>query len=161
MANEFRKLIKREFGNKEYNRFFSFLREKLEEGKVEAFLVGANGVENDDVYKAMYELLKENDEHHLMKKKEKLTNTMITAMGICKMYLLVVFVYIFAMAFAATMINDLYYMYLAMIFLSSLCLYKTIQYVSNKFCFIDAQLVIVYKIVLDNLLGCKDDNFNI
>lgn len=161
MNNEFRKLIRKEFGSSVYHKFSHFLQEKLENGKIDALINSRTNIENDKIYKEMYAILKAKDSSTLKKMQEKLTNTMVTSMGICRSYLFVVLVYLIAMYSCVVLITDLEYMYDAMILLSVICFYKTVEYISNKFCFIDAQLVIVYKTVLDNLLACKDKKINI
>lgn len=156
MANEFRKLIQKEFGNPIYHKFVLFFQDKMESGKLEIFTDNEESITKDDIYIEMYDMLKGKDNSVLMKMQKRLADTMITAMGICKSYLIVILLYALSMMFIFVNVANPAYMYLGMTALTLLYLYKTIQYVSNKFCFIDAQLVMIYKTVLDRLLSCAD-----
>lgn len=143
MTNVFRRLIQQEFGYPLYYKFFVFFKNRIEEKKIS----------NEYVFTEMYDILKKKDVEVLRGMQRRLANTMVSSMGICKSYLFVVIIYCLANLFLIENINNYNYLVPGMVSLTLLFVYKTYEFLSNKYCFIDAQIVIIYKSVLDKLLS--------
>lgn len=160
MINVFRKLIQREFGHPQYYRFFSFLRDKLQDGKIEAISnKDESKICNDDIYQEMYNILKDEDTMVLRTKQQRLSDAMLNAMGICKSYFIVMLIYFVAIATMGVLIGNEAVFYLGVGVLTCVYIYKTYEFISNKYCFIDAYIVVIYKCVLDKLLSsCSELN---
>jgi hypothetical protein len=82
----------------------------------------------------------------------RLNDTMLIAFRISKNFFFAFLVYLGASIFLIA--SELHPMVTAgALVLMNMCfVYKTYEFLANKFCYVDAQIVLVYKAVLDSIL---------
>jgi hypothetical protein len=110
-------------------------------------------VENDEVYKDIYEHLEKMDINVLARKQKRLVDTMMVAFSISKSYLLISVAYIVTLYIFFTAGFNPFVAKGCAAVLTGAFLYKTYEFIINKFCYVDAHIVIIYKSVLEKLLG--------
>lgn len=142
MSNVFKKLISKELGEKNYNRYFCFIKRNVE----------SRMSESQVIYNDMYEKLKSKDIRSITKMHDRLNDTMLLAFRISKNYYFSFIFYLIASFYI--IIRDIQpeITIMALILMSVCFVYKTYEFVVNKFCYIDAQIVLVYKAVLDKII---------
>ncbi len=142
MSNVFKKLISRELGEVNYHRYFSFVKKSAQMKKTDSQLI----------YNDMYEKLKYRDFKAITKMHNRLNDTMLIAFRISKNFFFAFLVYLGASIFLIA--SELHPMVTAgALVLMNMCfVYKTYEFLANKFCYVDAQIVLVYKAVLDSIL---------
>lgn len=142
MSNVFKKLISKELGEVNYHRYFSFVKKNIENRKSDS----------QTIYNDMYEKLKYRDLKSITKMHSRLNDTMLLAFRISKNFFFAFFFYLIATIYliASSVRPDL--TVIALILMSIAFVYKTYEFVANKFCYIDAQIVLVYKAVLDRII---------
>lgn len=141
MGSVFRKLMRQEFGAGNYERYCRYIYSDMENQTPESRLV----------YEEMYQYLQSKDIKMLILMKERLDTVILQAFGICRNY---------SMAVIATAVTVLL---LVLLQPAGIILYpllaltgagffiKTYEYLSNKYCYVDARMVLVYKAVLEQL----------
>lgn len=150
MANEFKKLIRKEFGENCYYKYFFSYQSLLYNDTYDI-----ENVENDEVYKDIHGKLINMDFISLKKMQKRLSETMLMAFSISKSYLLVLACYMFAIYLFFTQSFDPTIVKVSVSFITTLFIYKTYEFIANKFCYIDAHIVIIYKTVLDNIIESR------
>jgi hypothetical protein len=146
MASVFKKLISRELGENNYNKYFFVCQKSLQN---KAF-------DSKEIYNDIYEKLKNKDGKSIKKMQERLNDAMILAIRISKTYF---FSFIFFLGASLFLISKemIPLITVVSLILMSICfLVKTYEFLVNKYCFIDAQIVLVYKTVLDRIITIKD-----
>lgn len=142
MSNVFKRLIRRELGEKNYHRYSSFVKKNIENRRADSQMI----------FDDMYDKLKYRDIKSISKMHNRLNDTMLLAFRISRHFFFTLLFYFIAssylvmrpMSFELTVIS---------LTLVTICLiYKIFEFVSNKFCYIDAQIVLVYKAVLDRII---------
>jgi len=146
MASVFKKLISRELGENNYNKYF-FVCQKSLQNRV---------FDSKEIYNDIYEYLKLKDRKSIKKMQERLNDSMIIAIRISRTYFFSFLFYIGAAFFLMT--KDINVLITAMsLLLMSICfIAKTYEFLVNKYCFIDAQIVLVYKTVLDSIITISE-----
>ncbi len=147
LANVFKQLIRKEFGENNYYKYFFSCQNLLYDKDFEI-----DKVEDDEVYKDIYDNLKAMDIAILTKKHARLSDTMMIALNISKSYLMVMITSILTILFLFTQNLHPSAVLLATIAITIAFSYKTYEYITNKFCYIDAHIVIIYKTVLERIL---------
>lgn len=142
MASKFKKLISKEFGENNYNKYF-FVCQKSLQNRV---------FDSREIYNDIYERLKNKDKITLKKMQNRLNDTLFLAMRICKTYFFSFWFYIGAIFYVLTKDINPWVTLISILFMSICFLGKTYEFIVNKYCFIDAQIVLVYKTVLDKIL---------
>jgi hypothetical protein len=142
MSNVFRRLISKELGEANYHRYFSSIKKSLDTKK------------NDSqaIYNDMYEKLKYRDLKSITKMHNRLNDTMVLAFRISKNFSFTFIFYLIASVSVIIKVPQPALMILALILISACFLYKAYEFVANKFCYIDAQIILVYKAVLDRII---------
>lgn len=104
------------------------------------------------IFNDMYEKLKYRDYKSITKMHNRLNETMLLAFRISKNYFFAFLFYLAASIFL--ILKGLAPgLTIAALVLMNICfVYKTYEFISNKFCYIDAQIVLVYKAVLDRII---------
>lgn len=151
MTSVFKKLLSKELGEERYDGYYLCYRNILSDKGYDGRKFG-----NQQIYKELYEYLKEKDKTSLDKMLERLTDTMQSAVVINKQYIFAFIFYLMSAIFLILMqLNPV--ITIVSLFLMSACfIYKTCEYVINKFCYIDASIALVYKSVLDKLILCRE-----
>lgn len=142
MSNVFKKLISKELGDVNYHRYFSCVKQNME----------TKMSDSQTIFNDMYEKLKYRDLKSITKMHRRLNETMLLAFKISKNFFFAFLVYLSASIFLIA--KDLMpQMTIVALILMNICfVYKTYEFVTNKFCYIDAQIVLVYKAVLDRII---------
>lgn len=146
MASVFKKLISRELGENNYNKYF-FVCQKSLQNKV---------FDSKEIYNDIYENLKNRDRRAIGKMQERLNDAMILAVRISRTYFCSFLFYLGAAFFLiAKEINPIITI-LSLVLMSISFIVKTYEFLVNKYCFIDAQIVLVYKTVIDRILTINE-----
>jgi hypothetical protein len=142
MSNVFKKLISKEMGEVNYHRYFSSVKKGME----------TKASDSQSIFNDMYDKLKYRDLRSITKMHSRLNDTMLLAFRISKNFFLSFLVYLSASIFLIVkgLLPEL--TIIALILMNVCFVYKTYEFVSNKFCYIDAQIVLVYKAVLDRII---------
>lgn len=100
----------------------------------------------------MYNTLKDRDIVTLQKMLERLLDCMHLALSISKQYMFILFAYVLTIVLILSQ-GFLWWITVCSIAVLSIAfIYKTIEFIVNKYCFIDAHIILVYKSVLDELI---------
>lgn len=142
MSNVFRKLISKELGEINYHRYFSFVKKNTDARKQDSQII----------YNDMYEKLKYRDIKAITKMHNRLNDTMLLAFRISKNFLFSFLVYLGASIFVIARAVRPEFTIIALILMNICFIYKAYEFIANKFCYIDAQIVLVYKAVLDRII---------
>jgi len=150
MASVFKKLISSELGENNYNKYF-FVCQKSLQNKV---------FDSKEIYNDIYENLKNKDRITIKKMQGRLNDAMFLAVRISKTYFFSFLFFIGALFFLIT--KDLHPIItiISILLMVMLFLTKTYEFIVNKYCFIDAHIVLVYKTVLDKMSITGDGSNN-
>lgn len=150
MASIFKKLISKELGENNYNKYF-FVCQKSIQNKV---------FDSKEIYNDIYEILKNKDKNSIKKMQERLNDSLILAIRISRTYFLSFIFFIGAAGFLISKEISILITIFSLVLMSVCFLVKTYEFLINKYCFIDAQIVLVYKNVLEriNLTRNEQDN---
>lgn len=142
MTNVFKKLIRRELGEVNYHRYSSFVRKNIENRRSDS----------QKIFDDMYDKLKYRDIQSIAKMHNRLNDTMLLAFRITKNFMFTILFYLMASIYLVMrpMVPEL--TVIALILINISFIYKVFEFVSNKFCYIDAQIILVYKAVLDRII---------
>lgn len=145
--NVFRKCLRKEFGESRYGFYVLLCQEELKKQDPQEVV----HLDNRAVYKDMYEYVVKLQKEEIEKRKENLMMTLVQAFQIGRQFWFVFFFYLMAsIALIAMGLNPM--VTCVSLILMGICfLYKTYEFVCNKFCFVDAYLVMVYKTVLEKV----------
>ncbi len=142
MSNVFKKLISKELGEVNYHRYFSSVKKGMV-SKVS---------DSQTIYNDMYEKLKFRDYKSITRMHNRLNDTMLLAFRISKNFFLAFIFYLSASIFLIARGLQPELTIVALVLMNACFIFKTYEFVSNKFCYIDAQIVLVYKAVLDRII---------
>lgn len=147
MTSIFRRLLHKEFGEESYNRFFFSFQKKMEEKKTLE-----RRIENEDIYNELCEILKEKDQSVLEKMEMRLSEAMYNTVKISKSYLWAFLFYLVSALFLIALRLHPVVTLAALVLMSVCFLYKTCEFVINKYCYIDAYIILVYKAALEKVI---------
>ncbi|MDD5936239.1 MAG: hypothetical protein PUC65_11905 [Clostridiales bacterium] len=151
MMSVFRRLIRRELGEKSYNKYFTYIQKNLRE----------RSLESREVYEDIYYRLKDKDIESIAHMHDRLNEAMLLSFRISKTYIFAVIVYLLGSIFILSRHLLPVITISSVTIMSVLFLIKTYEFVINKYCFIDAQIVLVYKSVLEKIILSHVKNKNI
>ena len=142
MGNEYRRLLKSQFGKKRYAGFVRSVRD----GR------NSTNIIRKDVYHEIYQSLQTLQQGALLGKHRQLEEVITRVVRIGKHYSLAVGVYLAAVAVlllfgTVPMITCIGFLLLTLAFAV-----KTWEYIGNKFCYIDVRIMINYKAALEQLI---------
>lgn len=141
MFNVLKKTLKQEFGYKKYEQYAASIKKGIRESKAYS----------KDIFDDIYHTIREKNEEDLTQMEQRLNKSLLDAFHISKNYLgafiayLIAFSIIGSYAIQSVAIPG-------MIVISILFLIKTFEFVVNKFCYVDAHMVLIYKSVLERVL---------
>ncbi len=147
MGSEFQKLIRKVFGKKAYVKYAAFVRNNIRRRTEESKTVyneinrGLEGV-NQDILQAMH---------------DQLTEVMVDVVKIGRNFTLAAGTCIAAVAFILIMALDYPVTVISISLISLVFLYKLYEFLVNKFCYVDARIILVYKTVLENRINMKKE----
>ena len=142
MSNVFKKLISKELGEVNYRRYSTFVKKNIETKRADSQII----------FNDMYDKLKYRDLRSITKMHHRLNDTMLLAFRISRNFFLAFLYYLCASIFLIAKNLQPQFTIIALILMSVSFLYKTYEFLSNKFCYIDAQIILVYKSVLDRII---------
>lgn len=145
MASIFKKLISRELGEMNYNRYF-FCYQKGIVNKT---------CNSKEIYNDIYDKLKDKDFRVIKRMQDRLNDAMLLALRISKTYLFAFLFYLGTIIFFIGVGLKPILVVFGIVLLTICFLFKTVEFIVNKYCFIDAQIILVYKAVLDELMMSK------
>lgn len=145
--NVFRKCLRRQFGDNKYMSYVKMCEDEVLKGNCKA------KIEDKKIFQDMYEQLKEKNSEYISECSELLAETLYLALQIGRKFFSVFIFYVIAnFVILALQLN--YTVTCISVMLMGICfLYKLTEFLSNKYCFIDAYLIMVYKSVLEKLSG--------
>lgn len=142
MMSVFKRLIRRELGEGNYNKYFTYIQKNLRE----------KSLESKEVYEDIYFRLKDRDIEAIAHMHDRLNDAMLLAFRISRTYIFALVAYFGGAIFLLSKETIPVITITALVAMSSLFLIKTYEFVINKYCFIDAQIVLVYKSVLERII---------
>ena len=140
MFNVLKKTLKKEFGSEKYEQYARSIKQNIREARKD----------NTDIFDDLYQILREKDATHLLKMQERLNESLMDAFYINKNYLMAFLAYLAAFSVIGSFVVQMYAIPL-LFFISGLFLIKTYEFLVNKFCYVDAHLVLIYKAVLERV----------
>ena len=147
MASVFSKLICKELGDESYEKYFSCYQKKIADKTYNHHVL-----ENEEIYADMYLRLKNCDLASLNKMMKNLSESMFYVLRISKTFKYVVAAYLMGIILLICLGVNFWIGLVSVIALSVAFIYKLYEFIINKYCFIDAHIVIIYKSVLDRLI---------
>lgn len=144
--NVFKKCLRKEFGKKGYERYVRLFTEEIGDNRN----IKSN-IEDKKIYKDMYEILSKDSEAVINGKLENLSVTLYRALQIVRKFSGILLVYTFANIVLLALDLDYYVTCASVAILGAAFLYKLLEFLENKFCFIDAYLIMIYKSVLEKV----------
>ncbi|MDF2610632.1 MAG: hypothetical protein K0R92_2106 [Lachnospiraceae bacterium] len=146
MASVFKDLIRKEFGDNNYNKYFFICQKSLENKKLE----------NKEIYNDIFEHIRNKDQAAIKNMQKRLNDSLLLAVRISKTYFFAFLFYIGASFFLIMKDINPFVTIISLILMSICFIGKTYEYLVNKYCFIDAHIVLVYKTVLDRVILIKE-----
>lgn len=147
MASIFRKLIQKELGIQSYEHYFRCYQQNLPRQKE-----GEELRHNQEVFQDIYERLKDQDVSVIEKKSSRLMDAMLYALRVNRMYVPEFVVYVAVSLFLIALGMPVWITLVSLGLLSICFLIKSFEFIENKYCYIDAHIILVYKEVLEQLL---------
>lgn len=140
MFNVLKKTLQSEFGHRKYEQYARSIKQNIREAKSD----------NSEIFNDLYEILRNKDEKRLEEMQERLNTSLLDAFYVSKNYIGAFIAYLVAFVIIASFVIQLYAIPL-LIFISIMFLVKTYEFLVNKFCYVDAHMVLIYKEVLDKI----------
>ena len=140
LFNVLKKTLRRDLGRKKYEQYAQFIKKNLREAKLD----------NAEIFNDIYVTLKNKDEKKLEEMQERLNESLLNAFYVNKNYVGAFVAYLSAFMIISGFVAQMYAIPL-LLFISAMFLVKTYEFLVNKFCFVDAHMVLIYKSVLDRI----------
>ena len=140
MFNVLKKTLKKEFGQMKYEQYARSIKQNIKEAKSD----------NSEIFNDLYAMLKPMDIKKLEEMQERLNTSLLDAFYVSKNYLGAFIAYLVAFVIIASYVIQMYAIPL-LLFISAMFLVKTYEFLVNKFCYVDAHMVLIYKAVLDRI----------
>ncbi len=142
MASVFKRLIRKELGVNSYNKYFAYIQKNIKN----------KSLESKDVYEDIYEKLKDRDIESIARMHDRLNDAMLLAFRISRTYVMAFIAYLAASIFLLVRGLNPAITIVALSLMSVCFIIKTYEFVVNKYCYVDAQIVLVYKAVLEKII---------
>lgn len=140
LFNVLKKTLKNEFGRVKYEEYARFIKQNIKEAKTD----------NSKIFNDLYEILQQKNEKSLKEMQERLNTSLLDAFQVSRTYLWAFVAYLAAFVVICSYVIQMYAIPL-LLFISIAFLVKTYEFLVNKFCYVDAHLVLIYKSVLDKI----------
>ncbi len=140
MFNVLKKTLQSEFGQKKYEQYARSIKQNIKEAKTD----------NSEIFNDLYETLRNRDAKKLEEMQERLNESLLDAFYVNKNYIGAFIAYLAAFVVIASFVIQMYAVPL-LLFISAMFLVKTYEFLVNKFCYVDAHMVLIYKAVLDRI----------
>lgn len=144
--NVFQRCLRRQMGNSRYAEYVQTCRNSFSTSNISHLAADSKPIFDD-----MYNRLKEENKAKIAERMTDLVETLTTAFRITRYFAVVLGAYLLANIVLLSLELN-YYVTCVSIVLMGICfLYKLIEFVSNKYCVLDAYLFMIYKSVLEKL----------
>ena len=140
MFNVLKKTLRSEFGREKYEQYAKSIKQNIREARTD----------NSEIYKDLYEILQQKNEKSLEEMQERLNTSLLDAFQVSRFYLWAFISYLAAFVIICSYVIQMYAIPLLLV-ISGAFLVKTYEFLVNKFCYVDAHLVLIYKSVLDKI----------
>ena len=140
MFNVLKKTLRREFGRVKYEEYAQSIKQNIREAKTD----------NSKIFNDLYVILQQKNEKTLEEMQERLNTSLLGAFQVSKNYLWAFVAYLAAFVIICSYVIQLYAIPLLLV-ISGAFLLKTYEFLVNKFCYVDAHMVLIYKSVLDKI----------
>lgn len=140
MFNVLKKTLCKDLGQKKYEQYAQFIKQNLREARTD----------NAEIFNDIYSTLKNKDEKKLEEMQERLNESLLNAFYVNKNYVGAFIAYLVAFVMISGLVAQMYAVPL-LLFISAMFLLKTYEFLVNKFCYVDAHMVLIYKSVLDRI----------
>lgn len=142
MGSVFRKLISREFGENIYYKYFYVCQRSLKD-KI---------FDSNEIYQDIYKRVERKNTGDIKKMQKRLNDSLLMAVRIIRTYTIFLIYVLAAVLYLVTIGLTPIVTVVGILLIGCVLLLKTYEYIINKYCYIDAQIVLIYKNVLDKLL---------
>ena len=133
-------MLRSEFGRVKYEEYARSIKQNIKEAKTD----------NSEIFNDLYKFLQEKNGKVLEEMQERLNSSLLDTFLVSKNYLWAFVAYLTAFFVICSCVIQLYAVPL-LLFISAAFLVKTYEFLVNKFCYVDAHLVLIYKSVLDKI----------
>ncbi len=140
MFNVLKRTLLSEFGQKKYEQYAKSIKQNIREAKTD----------NSEIFNDLYETFRNRDEKKLEEMQERLNMSLLNAFQVNRNYIGAFLAYLAAFVIIASCVAQMYAVPL-LLFISIAFLVKTYEFLVNKFCYVDAHLVLIYKAVLERI----------
>lgn len=140
MLNVLKKTLRSELGRSKYEQYAKSIKQNIREAKSDT----------SEVFNDIYEMLRSEDEKRLEEMQERLNTSLLDAFYVSRNYLKAFVAYLVAFVIIGSYVIQVYAVPL-LLFISAMFLVKTYEFLVNKFCYVDAHMVLIYKAVLDKI----------
>jgi hypothetical protein len=151
VASVFRKLISREFGENIYYSYFNVCQKSLKD----------KFFDSNEIYQDIYKRIERKDKGDIKKMQSRLNESLIIAVRIIKTYMIFLVYVLAAIFYLVTLGLHPLFTIVGILLIFMVLLQKTYEYLINKYCYIDAQIVLIYKNVLEKLLLPEEKDKNV
>lgn len=147
MLGVFQKYLRKELGAERYENYCQIFEKnkKSQNPRIRK-------ESSEKIYEDLYEFLKDKDTEELRGKLESLVDSMCETVSISKGYIFAFCFYLGSSLFLIFKQLNPMVTLVSLLLISALFLYKTCEYVVNRYCYVDANIILVYKAVLEGLL---------
>lgn len=148
MLNEFQSFLKKELGSTKYRDYFAEYK-KMDQMR----RINGDKISIGRVYEDIYAELKKSEFMILLQKQQRLKETMTIVFRICRHYIFVVATYVLASMMIIFFGKNIPVNVFGVMGMSAAFLYKTYEFVVNKYSYLDAYIIIAYKAALEKCLS--------
>jgi len=142
VGNEYRKLLKSQFGKKNYADFVRSVKSGLNSGSII----------HKGVYQEIYHRLSYLQHGTLVGQHRQLEDVILRVVRIGKMYSLAVIIYLLAVLLLLLYGTVPVFTGVGLSLVTLAFVMKTAEYLGNKFCYVDVRIIITYKTALERLI---------
>lgn len=144
--NVFEKYLKQQVGEEKYEKYMEDCKRNLTQNDMKEF-----NKRSEPIYEDMYEHIKEDSEETIVRRIEGMIYAIQASKRITRNFALVFLTYLLANIVLLGLELD-YGVTCASILLMGGCfIYKLVEFVGNKYCVLDAYLLMIYRAVLQKL----------
>ena len=153
MTNKFRKLLRREFGGDVYEQMFQGYQEKIQEHRLSR--MSAPPLEKEEAYIEIYAMLQEKEEQALEKMDHRLKNAMQGAAKVHQNFIWTISCYLVGMLLLLGLGLHPMAVIPAATLISIGFAWKIYEFIIHRCSYIDACIIMLYRVALDRVLREK------
>ncbi len=144
--NVFQRCLRRQMGNSRYSDYIQTCRKNFSDSNISHLASQSKPIFDD-----MYEQLKEENKGKIAERMKDLMETLTTAFRITRYFAVVFGTYLLANIVLLSLELNYYVTCISIVLMGICFLYKLVEFVSNKYCVLDAYLFMIYKSVLEKI----------